>query len=172
LRNISKWLTNDRNSLSIPEPYDLIFDFEDDMSYQVILGEPIDTEIQYTSISCEATFTVESGVALTTEEKITGPVGSNDGIVKVKPLITFLCDGSASITLTDDESTQTIGINTTITDGTIITIDCENRTVTDENGTDYTTDVDIESIWFHFTNDYNISSTGGIVQSVAFKEGY
>jgi hypothetical protein len=172
LRNINKWLTNDRNTLSIPEPYDLIFDFEDDMSYQVILGEPIDTEIQYTSILCEATFTVESGVALTTEEKITGPVGSNDGIVKIKPVVTVLCDGSATITITDSETSQSLKINTTITDGTIITIDCENRTVTDENGTDYTTDVDIESIWFHFTNDYNISSTGGIVQSVAFNEGY
>ena len=111
-------------------------------------------------------------MALTTEEKITGPVGSNDGIVKIKPVVTVLCDGSATITITDSETSQSLKINTTITDGTIITIDCENRTVTDENGTDYTTYVDIESIWFHFTNDYNISSTGGIVQSVAFNEGY
>jgi predicted phage tail component-like protein len=172
LRNINKWLTNSRNTLSIPEPYDLIFDFRPDMTYKVILGEPIDTNIKYTAVECDATFTVESGVALTTETKITGPVGSNDGIIKVKPDINILCDGSTSITLTDTISNQTMTINTTITDGTLITINCTDRTITDESDNDYTTDVDVESIWFNLISDYNFNCEGGVVQSVSFKEGY
>jgi hypothetical protein len=111
-------------------------------------------------------------VALTTTQKTTGPVGSNDGIIKVKPVITLLADGSASITLTDSVSSQELGINTTMPDGTILLIDCEERTVTDSEGTDYTSYVDIESIWFHITTQYQLSCTGGVIQSVAFYEGY
>lgn len=172
LRNISQWLTNDRNTLSIPVPYELVFDFEDDMTYHVILNDPIDTEINYTAIECEATFNVPSGVALTSETKITGPVGTNNGITKIKPVVTVLCDGSTGITITDTISEQSIMIDEEITDGTLITIDCDARTILDEADNDYTTSVNIESIWFNFFTSYDLSCTGGQVQSVSFKEGY
>lgn len=172
LRNINQWLTNTRNNLSIPIPYPLILDFEPDMSYDVILGESIETEIKYASIECEVTLTVESGVALTTEAKTTGPVGSNDGIVKVKPIVTILASGAASITVLDNVSGQSLTINHTIPDNTTLLIDCEDRTVTDTTGTDYTQYVDIESIWFNFTTNYNLTCMGGVVQMVTFHEGY
>lgn len=172
LRAINQWLTNTRNTLNIPQPYTLIFDFESDIAYQVVLDEPITTTINYTSIECEASFTVESGVALTSENKITGPVGTNEGLTKVHPTIQVVCDGSNPVTVTEVETGQIVKINTGIPTGTVIIIDCNARTIISTEGTDYTTYADIETVWFNFFNDYNLTCSGGVIQSVEYQEGY
>lgn len=173
LRLISQWLSNTRNELMIPETNTLIFDHDPTRAYEVILSDIIDVTTKYTTLQCKAKFIIPSGVAFDTVPKSTGAIGSNDGLVKVRPLITVKADGSAAITVTDSVTSQYVTINHTITSDTDIIVDCENRTVTSSDGlTDYTSYVNLNSVWFNFIGAYELTVTGGVLQDVTFTEGY
>lgn len=172
LKEINTWLANTRNSMCLPTPKSLIFDFDPDRQYEVLLSKPISSDPEYGVLECEAEFIVPKGVALSATEKVTGSTGTNDGIIGVRPNITLLATGESSITVTDTVTSQSVTINHTIASGTLITIDSANRTVTDSNGVDYTQYIDINSVWFSFMADYNLTCTGGLIQNLSYYEGY
>lgn len=172
LKEINTWLANTRNSMCLPTPKSLIFDFDHTRQYEVLLSKPISSDPEYSVLDCEAEFIVPKGVALSATEKVTGSTGTNDGIIGVRPNITLLATGESSITVTDTVTSQSVTINHTITSGTLITIDSSNRTVTDSNGVDYTQYIDINSVWFSFMAGYDLTCTGGVIQNIAYYEGY
>lgn len=173
LKLINTWLNNPRNELMIPVPYPLSFDHDPDRTWNVILTGGIDKVINNNILECAAEFLIPSGVAYNNNPKSTGNIGINEGNINVRPIISILCDGSASVSITDEVTDQNITINDTITSGTIILIDCENRMVTSLDGeTDYTDHVNLNSVWFNIINDYEFTVTGGILQEVLYTEGY
>jgi hypothetical protein len=53
-----------------------------------------------------------------------------------------------------------------------LTIDCDDRTIKGSDGIDYTSKVTLNSFWPVLRGDYDFTtSTGCIIQKVAFKEG-
>lgn len=171
LTSISKWFTNERNQLGIPVTLPLVFDFDTTRTYNVVLHDPIDPDISYTSIKCKATFDIPKGAAISTTLKTTGPIGVNEGVTSVRPIINVISDGSASLIITDNVSGQTFTLNG-VSPNTNITIDCSDRTIVDDAGTSYITSVDISSVWFNFFSSYELSCTGGVIQSVEYYENY
>jgi len=168
---ISQWMANQRDANNRPITNEMIFDFDPERVYHYIMTDQIDVEHNYALLECTANLTAPIGVAMNLEPTETGGIGANNGIIKVRPVITVLADGSASIVLTDAITDQTVTINHQFTSGDVVTVDCENRTVTDQNETDYTSSVNINSVWFNIFEDYDISSTGGIVTGVSYTEG-
>ncbi|MCE7699618.1 MAG: phage tail family protein, partial [Methanobacterium paludis] len=174
LQLIGQWLASIRNDYNYPTLNDLIFDIKPDRKYQVLLDQKIDADPNCASLDCKATFLIPSGMAISAEPIPTGATGTNNGISKARPVITVLTDGSSSIVLNDAVSEQQITINHTITSGTLLTIDCENQTITDANGTDYISYVSLDTVWFAFapSADYSIYITGGTIQNVEYYESY
>lgn len=168
---VTQWLSNDRNEYGIPTPKSLIFDWDPDREYLAVLSDSLEVENIYSTVECTATFIIPQGVALSTFPVVTGAVGSTDSLIRVYPTITVLADGSASIILKDDETGQTLTLDATVTSGKIVSFNCEKRTVTDSTPTDLTGDVALDSQWFNFTGDYNLTCTGGTIQSVSYYEG-
>jgi predicted phage tail component-like protein len=172
LNNIGRWLTNPRNSLGMPTEQELIFDHDTTKRYLAILDGEIEVTKDQPLYQLKAKFIVPDGVARSVNPKITGYIGTNEGAISVRPIVDVVADGSPSIVLTDSISGQSITLNTTVTGNTLVSFDCENRTVTDENDNDLTEYVTINSIWFNFISDYNVSATGATVQSITYYEGY
>jgi predicted phage tail component-like protein len=172
LLDIGEWLGNDRDNFNNPVAKELIFDYNPTRVYNAILDGSISVENHATSLRCKAKFLISSGVAESTTTKVTGAVGQNNGITKVRPVLTLTGQDAATITITDSITGQSLTINTIISEGQVFTVDCINRTVTDSSGNDYSTDVDINSQWFGFYNNYNLTTVGATLQSVEFTEAY
>ena len=174
LQLIGQWLASVRNDYNYPTPNDLIFDINPDRKYEVLLDGKIDDDVNITALECKATFLIPSGMAISAEAISTGATGTNNGISKARPIITVLTDGSSTIVLNDAVSEQQIMINATIASGTLLTINCANQTIIDENGVDYIASVDNMNVNFAFapSADYNIYITGGTIQNVEYDETY
>ncbi|WJI09193.1 hypothetical protein FGU46_03335 [Methanobacterium sp. CWC-01] len=171
LRDIKGWLSNERNTSHIPIPCELVFDYEPDLIYLAIVDGVIAVELDYPLIKCEVTFLIPDGLAYI--EQSTGSVGTNNGLNHPRPVVTMVCDGSSAVVLTESEESQVLTINHTISNGTVITIDCEERTVIDSSDNDLTGYVSLDSIWPVIYKEYDFSSsTGGLIQGVTYREGY
>lgn len=168
---IGSWLTNDRNELFIPVPEELIFDYDPTKRYMAILDGSIDNAIDYSAFTCKAKFRISEGVAYNIEPTLTGPVGVNQGKVKVYPTLQVVTSGAEAVTITDAVTGQEIIINTVIPQNTVLTINCMERTITDQLGNSYAQYIGVDSVWFGFVGAYNLSCTGGIIQSVEYYEG-
>lgn len=171
LHLIGSWLTNDRNELFIPVPEELVFDYDPTKRYMAILGADIQNTIDYSAFICKAKFIVPDGVAYNTELTTTGSVGVNQGKVKVYPTIQLVTSGADNITITDAVTGQEIIINAAIPQNMVLTVNCEDQTITDHLGNDYSTYAGVETVWFGFVGAYNLSCTGGVIQSVEYYEG-
>jgi len=173
LQKISDWLSNDRKG-NIPLTNGFIYDAKPSVRYDAILSDVIDVNENVTSLECKTKLTVPKGVAIDVNATHTGAIGANTGKITVYPTIEFLTNGSSSIVVTDNESGDVITINHTITSGTTIYIDCENRTVKDASGNDLTQYVAMTTIWFAINpgQSYNITITGGTLQDVYYYLGH
>lgn len=171
LKEATKWLTNEINEFGLPIPYPLVFDHDPGREYQVILHEEISATPNFDEFECEMEFLLPSGVAFS-PPKLTGAIGRNNGLVPVTPVITILCLGASSIWLYESHSYQSLTIDHQFQDGTILIIDCNERTIKTGNGEDYTDKRTLDSDWFEFRRDYDFSdSEGCIIQSITYQEG-
>ena len=176
LRLANLFLSNERDLMYYPIPNELIFDADPTRSYLVVQSEPIEVTRKYTTLECVTKFIVPSGVAKNVEATVTGAIGTNNGIISVKPVISVVTDGSSTITLTDTVSGQEIELNDMTLDGDILYLDCDNRTAytldVDLTPTYYTDKVNIDTVWFNFITDYDITAVGCTVENVTYYESY
>lgn len=166
------WMTNTRNNLKIPVPKTLVFDWDPDREYNVILNDVVDVDFKDGLLECSVEFLLPDGVALS-PVKETGASDTNNGLLHVKPVIQVLTDNSASIVITEELSGAELTINEQL-DGVTLIIDCQERRVYDADTLeDYTSSVSLTSIWPVLIGDYNFSeSTGCFIQKVMFQEAY
>jgi len=169
---INDWLQNPRDNRLVPTPLPLVFDYTPERTYYAILDGNISATPNYASYECKASFLIPKGVAYETE-KITGASGTNMGLIHAKPVITVYCTGESQVEIIESVEDQTLTIDYAFDAGTILTIDCENRTITDESGNSYIENVTIDSAWPKLYTGYDLAtSTGCLIQTVTYMEGY
>jgi phage-related protein len=104
--------------------------------------------------------------------RVTGQYGTNMGLTNAKPVITVYCTGGV-VELIEDINNQKLTIDEEFVEGTILTIDIANRTITDTSDESYVNKVTINSTWPKLYGEYDFStSMGGLIQKVEYKEGY
>lgn len=172
LTEATLWMTSTRNRLKIPTPKTMVFDWDTTREYRVVLDDVVDVDFKDGLFECQAKFNVPDGVAFS-PLKVTGAVESNNGLTHVYPVITVITDGqSSNVAIFEHRSNQIFILNHQFTAGTVLIIDCKNRTVKDTDGTDYTTEVALVSVWPMLSGPYDFTrSTGCVIQTVAFQEG-
>jgi hypothetical protein len=172
LTEAALWMTSTRNRLKIPTPKTMVFDWDTTREYRVVLDDVVDVDFKDGLFECQAKFNVPDGVAFS-PLKVTGAVESNNGLTHVYPVITVITDGqSSNVAIFEHRSNQIFILNHQFTAGTVLIIDCKNRTVKDTDGTDYTTEVALVSVWPMLSGPYDFTrSTGCVIQTVAFQEG-
>lgn len=168
LKEITAWMTPKRDKLQKPITKSLVFDWDAEREFNVILNDVITFDAE--NFECQAKFIVPEGVGKA-PEKTTGGVGRNNSLIPVRPVLTVLCDGDSTITVRDSYTGQYLKILNQFDAGTVLTIDCQKRTVTDGDGNSFITMVSFDSYWFKIFDEYNfIDSEGCIVQTVQFRE--
>lgn len=174
LNNIAEWLSSEKNTYNIPELGELIFDYNPSMVYMAVLSKQITVDKNHPKITLKINFLVPSGVALNITPRICGVTGVNRGLKKVRPVITVETDVSDSITITENNTEDSITIDYGFPANSIITIDCENESITDENDTEYVEEIAGNSIWIGIPGkaSFSFASTGGSIRSIVFREGF
>lgn len=180
---MSRLMNNDRDNYNKPIMKYIIFDHIPDYAFGFIREDPITPTENYGTYNCKATLVIPDGTGYCLNPTITGGIGENNGIARVKPSIACIASQDGSITLTENVTKNVLTItSTSIKKGNTIIIDCDNRTVTLLNysttGTilstkDITDSVNFSSSWIILEKQYNI--TGGttcIIQSVEYRERY
>jgi predicted phage tail component-like protein len=172
LRSISRWFKNSRTLMSRPVYNSLIFTYDLTKEYFVIFKDVIEVEKNITSLVCTAKFYVPDGVARSIEPVVSGPIGSNAGEIRVWPLIEVKTDGSSQLVVRDTVTGNTITLNDSPGENTTLYIDCEKRTITDDAGNEYQTDLALNTVWINFLDEYSITTTGGVFQQLSYRPGY
>lgn len=174
VNNIVRWASTKRNSYNVSIPKTLIREYDPSREYDVVLDDAVDITYDYPIAKLGITYIISSGTAKSTTEKITGAVGVNRGEVKVKPIITIQAGGAGSIIITDNENPgQKVEINTFISSGTILIIDCKKRTVIDSLNNEYSQDITPDTVFFTIpSGPYSYNSTGCSIRSVSFYEEF
>lgn len=170
-QQITNWLTNKRTATNIPLPSTLIFDYNPQLQYDVFLKK-LEAQKNITTYQCKAIFLIPDGVGHTIDPIITGHTGRNMGKTPVKPTITIKSLGTDKIILKDQITGYTLTLNLKTNPDMDLYFNCKNRTVKDRNGTDYTQYISIDSVWFQFYTDYNLTCSGATIQSIQYHEGY
>lgn len=169
---IIQWISNERDKYNKPISKGIIFDLEPYKQYNYILEKPITADRNFEDFECEAELIIPDGVAESVDTKITGMVGTNNGITRVFPVIKLLTTGS-EIVITESIENQTMTIHHEFTRGTALIYDAKTKKIIDTNGNDYTEYIDMNSDRLVLNNQYNFSNTtGATIQSISFKERF
>ena len=168
---INTWLSNQRTENNIPIPNTLIFDYNPTLQYNVILKK-LEAEKKISTYDCKAHFLIPDGVGHTTKPQITGSIGMNMGNTPVNPIITVRSKGEDRIILKDEITDYTLTLNHIINPDMVLIFNCQNRTVINTYGDDYTGYITINSTWFKFYQDYEVTSMGALIESVKYHETY
>ncbi len=167
----TKYLSNDPDlNTKLPIPKVMVFDWDPNRAYNVVLSEEIKVTLDTFTYKCEATFTVSEGIGWS-NLKTCGAIGTNEGLIEVRPLITLLTTGGY-VQIYDNISYKSVTINESFDEEIILIVDCNERTIKDSDGNDYSNNITLNSSWLVILNDFDLSnSTGCIIQKVEFKEG-
>lgn len=167
---VTKYLSNETNNLGLPIPKAMTFDWDPTRTYNVVLDNEIEADLNNNVYTCKAEFTIPEGIGYS-DVKTTGAIGSNDGLTSVRPTITVLATGG-TIQVYDSITAQSLTINNNFTNGLILTVDCDDRTIKGSDGIDYTSYVTLNSFWPVLQGDYDFTTSSGcVVEKVQFKEG-
>jgi phage-related protein len=167
--NLTRYLTGNRDSGNVPDTMELIFGFNKDIAYNVLLSSPIDVEYTPTGANVDFSFMIPEGLGFKKEPIVYGPTGNNSGILDVRPIMTVYALGGIPIII-ESISGQRMTFLEDIPNGTTITIDCGLRRVfIDDN--EITDQVDMLSDFFIINDNFNFtSSQNAVVQKVVFNE--
>lgn len=169
---IIQWISNERDKYNKPISKGIIFDLEPHKQYNYILEKPITANRNFEDFECEAELIIPDGVAESVDTKITGMVGTNNGLTRVFPVIKLLTTGS-EIVITESIENQTMTIHYEFTRGTALIYDAKTKKIIDTDGNDYTEYIDMNSDRLILNNQYNFSNTtGATIQSISFKERF
>jgi hypothetical protein len=170
-RHITNWLQNKRTQANTPIPNTLIFDYNPQLEYQVVLKK-LEAEKNISTYHCKASFLIPDGVGHTIEPVITGPIGMNMGKTPANPLITVKSKGEDKIILKDQITDYTLTLNQKTDENMVLYFNCENRTVTNTQGDNYTSHITIDSVWFKFYTEYDLTCSGALIESIQYHETY
>ena len=171
--DITKWMTSKRDHHKEPVSKELIFDWDKDRVYDVILADEIDFDVD--KFECTAKFIAPTGVART-PPKTTGAIGRNNGIIPIKPILTILCDGNPDgVDIREAYTGQYMKIRPTtpFPQNTILRVDFKNRTILDADGVDYMGAVTFDSYIIRILeqSEYDFTATtGAVVTHVEYTE--
>ena len=172
-RQIVKWMANERTQSKKPILKNLVYDAIPDLNYQYILSDQISVTENITALECKAQIIIPKGIGVSIDPIITGAIGTNPGNVEVYPLIVVRSDGSDQIVITENESGDSITLNSNVAENRLVYFDCSLMTVKDDLDNDLTLDVALNSVFPLVLNkDYNFNVTGGELQYVSYYPGY
>lgn len=181
LQQVTKLFMNERDTLNKPILKTIEFSHLPNEYFLYLLENSIDNSIVINDYDCTVTLVVPDGTSFNKEEKITYLTGSNDGLVKVNPIIK-INNLTNTCTVTEENTHQTITINQdeeSFNSKDYLEINSETRKVTlykyntdtEEYGTtDVTSGVDYSSTWFTLNGAYNFTSTGCKIVQVSYRE--
>lgn len=174
IKDATTWMISNRGMNREPITKELVFD-GDTRIYDVILNDSIKVDKSKGSVwYCTAKFLLPSGTARSTKEP-TGATGRNNGISPVKPVLTVVCDGSSEVLITESYTGQYLKILNQFPARTILTIDTQNRTIRDGDGTDWMSYISFDSYLITILEKSNYDFTGSngcAVTRVEFEEAY
>ena len=182
LKMLGKLLTNKRDSMNDPIPNQVQFSHYPDEYWDVIMEDPIDSDVEAAMYSSTLKLVVPDGTSYQVEDTVTSNIGTCGSIAKVNPVITFIPTtlDAESYVITELQSNQSMVIKyNKFVEGDICELDCKNRklilkTYNDEIKTTVNVDiseyVDWASDWFVLDGDYNFQTTDCMIQTVAFNE--
>ena len=167
---VTDWLSNDRDIWQKPVPYSLVFDWDLNREYFVILKGSIENDFDNGKFECTAKFLLPDGVGYK-PVKTTAAIDTNEGLTKVKPVIQIMATGDEYITVREKISGQYLIINHTFENGEVLVIDTDKRTIMDLSGNNYFDKVSPDSFYFRIREDYDFSeSEGCIIQTISYRE--
>jgi len=167
-----QWITKDTNKGIIPSKQELIFDSAKNISYMVIPEGGFKKKYNIATIESTANFLILDGVGFSRETKVTGPVGVNNGLRNVYPVLQVVCLGGP-VKIVESVDKQEMTLSGNWENGRILTIDCYKRTIFDNLGNNHTNKATLSWGWFGLLGEYDFSSLSEncIVEKVIFKEG-
>jgi len=170
LTNATKYLSNTLNGVGLPLPNQIVFDWDPERTFNVVLSGEITVTLDTFTYTCKASFDIPDGVGFN-NLKTTGAIDCNEGLINVRPVINVLATGG-NVQIFDNVTGQSITIANNFIANTTLIIDCNSRTITDEDGIDYTEYLTLNSFWMVINSNYDYSnSTGCYIQSVQYQEG-
>jgi predicted phage tail component-like protein len=118
LKQAAKFLSNDLNSVGLPIPKSIIFDWDPDREFMYILDDEIKVkEKGYNAFDCEATLIIPEGVGYS-DLKTSGAIGTNEGLIEVRPLINLVTTGG-NVQIFDNISYRSLTILNNFDEGLI-----------------------------------------------------
>ena len=167
-----KWMSNDLDDGRQPIPKPLVFDWDPDREWMVVLNDAVDKKYDIGKMEGTAEFLIPTGSAKG-PLRSPGDVDSNNGLTTVKPLITIKATGEDSIVVKEAYSGKNLILNHAWDEEFILYIDCERNRIYDDYGVDCTHYLALNSdLIFLDPGPFDFSqSTGCVVLSVQFNEG-
>lgn len=167
-----KWMSNDLDDGKRPIPKPLVFDWDPNREWMVVLNDAVDKSYDIGKMEGTAEFLIPSGSAKG-PLKVTGDVGSNDGLTTIKPIIMLKATGENSIIVKEAKSGKSLILNHAWDTETILYIDCEKNRIYDDYNVDCTGYLALNSdLLMLDPGAFDFSqSTGCVVLSVQFNEG-
>jgi hypothetical protein len=170
LTEATKYLTNDLNNIGLPIPMQMVFDWDPERTFNVVINAELTVTLDTFTYTVECDFIIPEGIGFN-QLKSTGAIDTNEGLISIRPVINVLTLGG-NVQIYDNISGQYLTINNDLDPGLNLVIDCEQRTIIGSDGWDYSNDVTLDSLWMVIMNDYDYSnSTGCLIQSVEYQEG-
>ena len=170
VKNIAGWLKTNRIGNNHPETAELIFDDDPTHKYNVYPQGEIPAPQEFSKVAATVSFYLPLPYAEKRWLVLSGPAGNNEGTVATYPTVTLIANAVTELKVINQQTQQEIAINHTFGGGEKVVIDCDKRTV-------YADDVDLRS-QVEFTSSFfklwpgvfEITSVGGSISAVAYKE--
>jgi predicted phage tail component-like protein len=170
LKEITAWMTNDRDQNQKPIPKAMIFDWDSDREYNVIMNDTVTPSFDIGEYECTTKFLVPEGVGWT-QTKTTGNIGRSNSLIPVRPVLQVLCTGASEVYINESVTGQFLNIQHQFPAGTVLTIDTQKRTILDTDSNDYVTNISFDSYWFKIKTNYDFTGSNGcVIQKVTYKE--
>jgi|GEM_PF-6001349 len=129
LRDIAKFMTNDRDELNNAIPKRIEFSHIPGYHFDYILEDPIDEDPKTIGYESKMKLTIYDGTSWANEDTVTNTSGANEGISKVQPVIECV-PLSTSIEINEITHDQKFTIaNDDFNSSSIVRIDCANQKV-------------------------------------------
>ena len=167
---VVEMFTNNRElNSNKPIPKMLVFEHMPDRQFPVVRTKEFDDEIIGNSYQAKITLEVPEGTSYDIQKTVTGARGSSPSTIAIKPEVYYRADTAGRISIHESVLSQELLIeDSNIKQGSNVTIDADNRTVTLEDGTDITSNIDFNSNWFRLKGEYNFTSDTGTILSVEY----
>ena len=177
LRALTKLLVNERDQYNRPIPKRLEFSHYPDVFWEYILEDTLTTDLDINTYSVKAKLVIPAGTSYDKVATKTNTVGYINGLAHIRPVIQFKPNSqhiSLKETITEQEFQMSYPLDEWT--GKVVEVDCDNRIVLlkndddDDTGTDITAYTDFNSDWFTILGEYDFTSDGCAIISVAYQE--